>query len=356
MSKPKIICIAGGHLSPAIAVAEVLTKIPNTNIVFIGRNSAFGRNEEKISTEKVQFQKFTETIHLLDVDRVTLQRPLSIFTFLKAIMQCVALYKQEKPDVIIVFGGYIGMICGIAGILAGVPFVIHEQTHSLGRANKILSPFAKLVCVSFPDMAQNHQVFSGLPLRQDIIHPPTNNTLALPLTRKILYITGGTTGAVSLNDKLFGLIPTLLQEYTVVHQTGQLSYKRAEEVKKNLEDSVKDFYRIIPYIDSRDASWLLYNSTVIIARGGANTVYELAVSTTPAIIVPLPWSAADEQSKNAAWLSEYSAAICIPQQDVTDERLLKSLETVVTISPSTEQQIPIDGASRLVDQVLSVIS
>lgn len=356
MNKHKTVCIAGGHLSPAVAIAEAIQKYPDTTIMFIGRTSAFGKKEEEVSTEKIVFQRFTEKIYLLDIQRVSILKPMRFVQFITAVFQCRRYYSQHKPDVLVLFGGYVGLICGIAGVMQGIPMVLHEQTHNLGISNKVLSLFAKKVCVSFSDMATNSRVYTGFPLREELFHPPEKSSINIPPNQKILYITGGTTGAVSLNEKLFPLIPDLISTFAIVHQTGQLSYEQANKVRENLSDSQKKLYTVIPYIDPKDVAWLLYNSSLVIARGGANTVYELAVTKTPAIVVPLPWSAADEQKRNATWLSSVSPAITMSQEHITKESLFETITTVTELKSENNIQVPTDGSQRLVNLIFSVIS
>ncbi|MBI3577718.1 UDP-N-acetylglucosamine--N-acetylmuramyl-(pentapeptide) pyrophosphoryl-undecaprenol N-acetylglucosamine transferase [Candidatus Gottesmanbacteria bacterium] len=344
----KTIFITGGHVTPAIAVIEEIRKrkLP-WRIVFVGRKNAL-EGEKTVSPEYSEITGMGIPFLSLVAGRIT--RTVTPFIFLSWLkipfgffqaFWYVALY---RPKLVISFGGYVAVPMAIAAAVFRIPVVTHEQTLRLGLANRIISIFAKKVFYSF---------VTGLPVRQALFHPPANPTFKIPKDKPILYITGGSTGAVSLNERLHPLLKDMRHTWCIIHQLGQQSHR----------EELGDTYVTAPYFSTTDVAWIYKHADLVIARAGANTVWELAALGKIALLVPLPWSAAEEQRKNAQWLAAKGSAVVLEQRDATAERLKQIIDEMIknksqrlAAAKELSAHMPRDGAKRMVDEIATMVA
>lgn len=337
-NKTRTIIVTGGHITPALALIDELKKVYRTaNIILIGRNFL----EARFAREKK-----------IDYLPSFAGRSSSIwktpFGFIQAIYYCI----RYRPDIVVSFGGYVALPVAISAYILRIPVITHEQTRVVGAANKIIGIIARKICVTFEDQlalfSKNKTVVTGLPLRRELFDPPKDPSFTVDHQLPILYITGGSMGAVSLNDMLFPIIDTLTKTYTVIHQTGALSVMKAMHIHEDIRHP--DHYIVKSYFDIHDVAWILHNTTFIIGRSGANTVMEAAVLGKNMICIPLPWSAGGEQMANAKWLEKRGLAFILPQKEVTLDKIIGNIQK----KPSTNKKLtdlPNDGAKRLLFEV-----
>lgn len=318
-------------MTPALAVIEEIQgqKKP-WNIFFVGRQyTSQGTNdesEEKKSIERMHIPFFP--IHAGRMQRYfSLSALRELFFVPIGLIEACVFFLRHKPDVILSFGGYVSLPVVLAGWLFGIPVVIHEQTHVLGLANKIAARVANKVLVTFDDTKGTKQlpntVVTGLPIRKSFFHVVTKPTFSVSSDKPILYITGGATGSVSLNDLLFPSIVRLVSSFTVIHQTGQPSFEKALQIKKQLIKDEQERYFPYPYFASEDVAWLMKHMVLLVGRSGANTTVEVSLFEKPAIFIPLPWAANNEQMLNAIWYQHLGHGITVEQKKATPEQLLE---------------------------------
>lgn len=361
----KKLFITGGHLAPAKAVIEEIcdTK-PDWKIIFIGRQYEFegsgvpSKEKEVISSMGIEFVNITAG---------RLQRSFSKHTFSSlakfpiGFFQALRVCNKEHPDVVVSFGGYVALPVVLAAFVCHVPVITHEQTRVVGLANRIIGFFAKKICLSFPDIdhtfAPGKTMVTGLPMRKELFNvklfAPFRANIA---THPLLYITGGTTGSVSLNELVFPIIQALVRQYTVVHQTGKASVATAEHIQALLPVDAQRRYITGDYFDERTVGWLLRNALLVVGRSGANTVTELAFFGTNALLIPLPWAGRNEQLKNAQWLASFGNASIIHQASVTPQALLSAIYSSVKKNDTKprSKSVRIDGAKLFVSEIQSV--
>ncbi len=361
----KKVCVTGGHLSPAVAVIEeILASGKPWTVVFAGRaktsRSSVFASEEKQCIEQLHIPFFP--LHAGRLSRTfswdALYDALTIpVGFVEAIVFCL----REKPDCILSFGGYVGLPVVIAGWLFGIPTVIHEQTHRLGLANAIASEFAQNILLTFPDARkqQDKRVrVTGLPLRKSFFSAPAHASFPIPAKKPVLYITGGTTGAVSMNDLLFPCIGSLVHDYTVIHQTGQQSYAKALTVLDTLPKDDKPLYIPTPYVESGDVSWIMHHARLVIGRSGANTVAEVAALNKSAVFIPLPWAGSQEQLRNATWYAAASGNVhIVNQQRTTSDQLCEIIRAAASHADTTSdtQHHAVPAAARAIVDTLALL-
>lgn len=332
--------ITGGHLTPALSLIESIeTAKPEWNMVFVGRKQALMGDNTMSEEYRIILSK---NIPFIGLSAGRLRRFLSIGTILSFFMipvgciRAFAIVLKQKPDCIVSFGGYIGFPIVFAGWLAGIPSVIHEQTTGVGIANRISSLFATRICVTneraktkFP---KNKTIITGFPLRKSIFSPPDKPSFPVSTGRKIIYITGGATGSKSVNELFYPIVGKLLRTYTIVHQVGRSWISEAKKIRQGIRGDKRRQYIVCPYVDGSDHAWLLHHASLLVGRSGANTVAEVDACGIPAIFIPLPWSASNEQYENAQVLVEKHTAQCLDQTTLTPvlllDFLLSTLNTV----------------------------
>ena len=362
INKNKSIVITGGHVTPALAVIEVLAhKIPEVSIVCIGRAHAFEgihspTNEKRLMEEK--------SVRFVPIEAGRVRRFFGISNLIALVkipigfIQAFFYLLFHKPSVILSFGGYVAVPIAVAGKLLGIPLVTHEQTASPGSGNVFLGKIADKVCVSFVDTEKffpaGKAIMTGLPLRSSIRTISETRSVPVPEGLPILYITGGSTGAQSLNELIFPLISKLTETFAVVHQTGIVSLKKAEELRLSLPEHRRERYVLNDFFDEQDVSYFLYHARLIIGRAGANSTAEFLRTGAPTILVPLPWSGQKEQEHNAEIARGIGPVTVVHQKSATPESLMAHINGRLSKNDRKigEQKIffsPPDAAENVVD-------
>jgi UDP-N-acetylglucosamine--N-acetylmuramyl-(pentapeptide) pyrophosphoryl-undecaprenol N-acetylglucosamine transferase len=249
--------------------------------------------------------------------------------------------KEVRPDVVVGMGGFVSGPGGVASWLLKRPLVIHEQNAKAGLTNKMLARVAKRVLEGFPAAfkSQPNVLAIGNPVRVEIANLPLPKERLTPRHSPLrLLVLGGSLGAQALNE----VVPKALAKLDikerplVLHQTGD---KHFEMVKKayislSVEGELKPFIK-----DMAEAySW----ADVVLCRAGALTVAELCAVGLGAIFVPFPYAVDDHQTANADFMVRNNAALCIPQRELTENRLA---DIVRKLSLKPEQRLAMAQAA-----------
>jgi UDP-N-acetylglucosamine--N-acetylmuramyl-(pentapeptide) pyrophosphoryl-undecaprenol N-acetylglucosamine transferase len=315
------ILITGGHITPAVALIEELKTNSSVEIVFVGRQHANLR--EKNNTFEFQ------TIHDLGIKFIDLETGRSskisngnfisnvILTF-KGFVNSTKILYSEKPDIIFSFGGYVALPISVIGSLMRIPVYTHEQTLISGLANRIIGFFSKVIFVSFPESRkyfdEKKVIVVGNLVRKNILHPA--NKLKFDTNRKIIYITGGSLGAHSINEHIGNILDKLLDKYFVIHQVGNMQEFADFEKFSKIENKN---YLPKEHFFEMELSDIYNKADLVISRSGANTVFELMALNKPSILVPLPWSAKGEQQAQANLMRQFGVAEIFDQNESSDK-------------------------------------
>ena len=334
------LCITGGHLTPALAVIEeILRQKLNWNLLFIGRSHAF-EGRASPTQEKRLIQPYGIPFRALFTGR----QGFSLWKFPFGFFQSLFLLAFNRPTAVLSFGGYIALPVAIAAFLLRIPIITHEQTGGLGLANKIIARFARRVIFSGD---------SGVPIRRALFNPPENPSFPVDTKLPILYITGGSTGAASLNALVYPLIAELTKTYTVIHQVGSGDTSNAPAADGR--------YVVAQYFDTEDVAWIYTHAALVIGRAGANTVAETAALGVPALFIPLPWSAGNEQMNNARGLEKKGMAVIAKQEELSPgvlisqiEKMMKHIGELKKSAQRVAKGYPKDGAEKVVTSIRSM--
>ncbi|MAI93891.1 MAG: undecaprenyldiphospho-muramoylpentapeptide beta-N-acetylglucosaminyltransferase [Halieaceae bacterium] len=315
----------GGHVYPALAVADVL--------------SDRGWSVDWIGTERGIEQRLVPVaglpLHRLSVSglrgKTVLARFKGMLLLGLAVLQSLRLIRRTRPDVMLGMGGYAAGPAGLAAWVSRCPLVIHEQNAIAGTTNRWLAPLAVQVLRGLPGSfgARQDTPVVGNPVRAQL-HPADRSELdhlakfneVRPL--KVLVL-GGSLGAAPLNALLPSTCDLLCElglagHVSIWQQCGDRNRAKADECWQHSRFSGQ---RVDNYIDDMAEAYRW--ADVVIARAGALTISELAATASPSVLIPLPHAIDDHQTANAKVLSEVNAAVLLPQSEATPERLVTQL-------------------------------
>lgn len=335
------IVICGGHLSPALAIIEKLQKNKSVQMYYFGRKNALEGDKAEslefrtVNNLQIPFYSIISSRYQRVYTRHTL---FSLLKFPLGIVQCFILLMHLHPNIVVSFGGYLALPVCLSAWLLGIPVISHEQTHSLGLANKIISRFAKVICLSFKDttgIPKNRKIeVIGNPFRESMFSGTDQKIIdfgdrKLPL----IYITGGNLGSQTINSIIGKIIPVISSQYRILHQCGNANdekdFKNLIQIKNSLPAKSNSNYRITKQIDPSCIGTVYRNASLVIGRAGANTVAEILYFGLPSILVPLPWAGSHEQEKNALTVKESGIGEIILQDKLTPENLLIKIDSMM---------------------------
>lgn len=362
----------GGHVTPAVAVVAALRARSTAadqplDLHYLG-------SHEGLEARVMRDLKVPYTAIATGKLRryLSWRTPLDLARIPLGVLQAAWLIARFRPAVIFSTGGYVCVPPILAGRLLGVPAITHEQTARSGLANRIAARFAHMVAISVPESAAEfppgRTVLTGNPLRADLLDGDATRGAqhwtfdpALP----VVYITGGALGAHAINQAVAAALPRLLTVAQVVHQVGEGpdgsgTDLRAAQAQAAADPLAQARYRPVAFVGPELAD-LYALARLVVGRAGAGTCNELAALGKPALLIPLPGAAADEQTANARRLATAGAAVLLPQPDLTPAHLATlvaelladpaHLTAMRAAGPALAHP---DAAARLVDLILLV--
>lgn len=308
----------GGHIFPALAVADVL-RGRGWNVVWLG---ARGGMEERLIPPRGYA---TVWIRFGGIRGKSLLRKLLLpASLLIAFWQSAMAIFRHRPDVVLGMGGYAAFPGGMMAALLGKPLLIHEQNAVPGLANRVLAGVADRVLAAFPDAFNGRVdvIWSGNPVRTDIVNlaPPEARFASRSGPLRVLVV-GGSLGAKALNVTVPQALALLAQgeRPVVTHQAGTAHVAALRETYREAGVDAE----IVDFIE--DMASRYGEADLVICRAGATTITELAVAGVGSVLVPFPYAADDHQTRNAAYLADRGAALLMPQATLTPQSLAETL-------------------------------
>jgi len=348
----------GGHVFPAIAIADALKQIdPSTDILFVGAQG-------KLEMEKVP--KAGYTIKGLKISgfqrKLTFKNFINLFNLVGSLWKSFWIVRNFKPDVVVGVGGFASGPTLEMAYRQGIPVLVQEQNSYAGLTNKLLAKKAAKVCVAYPNMERFFPKeviqMTGNPVRKDMgnldhLREEGIKYFGLDPNKKTILIVGGSLGAKTLNIAMRFNAEEIekLTDVQVLWQAGKLYI----EEYKNCETAQLPNVEIRAFLDKMDLAYAA--ADVIISRSGASSVSELCVVGKPVIFIPSPNVAEDHQAKNAQSIVKENAAILIRENELDDrfenefESLLSSEEMQKELGLNIKKLALTNATSDIVDEV-----
>lgn len=355
------IFIAGGHLTPALAVIETIEKKhQEVEIFYIGRRYSL-EGDDSLSAE---YQEITRRkIKFLEFFGGRIQRRWTDKTF-KSILRIPWGFLQTfwwvtryQPEVILSFGGYVALPTVFSAWIWRKKIVTHEQTVVSGLANRLVALMADKICLTWPesmvDFSSKKTVVTGNPIRRQIIECRIKNKIN---SKPTIYITGGNQGSHKINIAVEECLEELSKKYRIYHQCGDAEeFKDYERLKLKKDQN----YMVAKYFSAEEVSKILEEADLVIGRSGANTVYELMFLEKPAIFIPIPWVEKNEQYLNAKRMADFGGAVILEEKNLTPENLFLAVENAFDNmkelqkgAEKTKSMTRMDAAEKIAEMVL----
>ena len=317
-----------GHLHPGLAVAEALVSRGKrrSEIYFLA-------SDREIDSKLITAANFGFTgLRGKGVGSNSLISLIVALTLLvKSTTSAWKFVLKSKPKVILSLGGFASLPGSIAGLITRTPVVLHEQNAIPGRANKLISKWAKKSAVSYLKTGLPRSVHTGNPVRKELFDLERNDKslhrsqLGIPLENKMVVVTGGSLGSTRINESVVGALVYLRQvtDLTIYHIVGSRDWAKFNEP---LPSHGID-YRAVEYEDQMPI--VINSADLIISRAGGSITAEIKLVGVPSILVPLPGAPGDHQTKNAESLVEDGSAMIIPDNECDSERLSKEIKGIL---------------------------
>ena len=355
----------GGHLFPAIALAEELqmrqSQICELEIIFIGTRR--GLESQIVPSLGFEFHKIWirgwQRGWTLNDILVNLLFPVRLFV---SLIQSFFIIKNFDPDLAIGTGGYTaGPPLRIAAMLK-IPIFLHEQNVIPGATTKMLANKAKRLYTSFEESKTylENAICLGTPLRRSLQIVPREQAIyffELEPDRKTVFIFGGSQGSQAINSYWIENIPTVVEavKCQFIWQTGQRDFKMIDNIFSN-----NPWVHVTPFIHEMGIAYCA--ADVVISRAGALSLAELCLYGKPSILVPLPTAAGNHQEINARNMEQRGASILVLQKELTNDRLTQELIALLkdeprlqAMSANAKALARPDSAKLIIDDILGFI-
>ncbi|MGC2245609.1 MAG: undecaprenyldiphospho-muramoylpentapeptide beta-N-acetylglucosaminyltransferase [Terriglobales bacterium] len=309
----------GGHVIPALAIAQQLKKQFDAEVLFIG--TARGIETRLVPQAHFPLQ-LIQVGALKNVSPIT--RAKTLFDLPRALWTSGRIVSDFRPDVVVGVGGYASGPAMIAALRRRIPTLAFEPNVVPGFANRLVARFVSAAAVHFQETCEyfrNCKV-TGVPVRAAFFTIAANNQGGAPT----LLVFGGSQGAHAINQAMMESLPGLRAKVPtihVIHQTGQRDFDAVQAAYQRAGISGE----VHKFIDDMPATFAL--ADLLVCRSGASTVGEITAAGKPAIFVPFPRAADDHQNKNARALEGAGAAVVVEESNLEAAYLVETIATLL---------------------------
>jgi len=321
----------GGHLYPAIAIAEeIRQRRPDAEITFVGTDNSI--EARVVPTQGFRFA----SIWISGFKRkMSLDMPLFFVKLVVACGQSLVLIRKLRPDVVVGTGGY---VCGpplyVASLL-GLPTLIQEQNSFPGVTTRMLASRMNEVHISFEtakrQMKRLDNVFvTGNPTRAaigTIQRAEGARFFGIDPLKKTLVVVGGSQGAASINNAMLGILREIQAMHVqLVWVTGSDDFARIEGAVQETGLGEAAGVKLFQYLETMENVYAV--ADLAVCRSGATTIAELTRAGVPSVLIPYPFAAADHQTENAKAVAESGAAVVVRDREM-GETLLRTIRDLL---------------------------
>jgi UDP-N-acetylglucosamine--N-acetylmuramyl-(pentapeptide) pyrophosphoryl-undecaprenol N-acetylglucosamine transferase len=306
----------GGHVIPAIAIAQELQKQYGAEVLFIG--TARGLENRLVPAAGFPLK----LVKVGALNRVSLATRLkTAFDLPRAVLAAGRMLAEFQPDVVIGVGGYASGPAMLAALIKHLPTLAFEPNLVPGFANRMVARFVSAAAVHFEQTADHFRnaAVTGVPVRPAFFQIP-----AKPYSQSspTLLVFGGSQGARAINQAVIHAAPAVskrLPGLRIIHQTGERDYNEVQSAYAQAAVSAE----VYKFID--DMPGFFGRADLVLCRSGASTVAEIAAAGKPAIFVPFPLAADDHQRRNAEALEQAKAAVVLEETKLDEVWLVDTI-------------------------------
>ncbi len=330
----------GGHIYPILAVAAKLREWALRNgfqadFRYFGQPGSYAGMlaAQEIRISHIPSSKLRRYFSLLNI--------VDFFKFFAGFFQGLWKLYWFMPDVVFSKGGPGALSIVLASRFYFIPLAIHESDTVPGLSNSISARFAKVIDVAFSSAVPYFKkpggrlVIVGNPVRQEFLtrvsSEEAKRTFGLDPEKPVVLFLAGSQGSNRMNDFVIGNLESLLLKFQVIHSVGKEKFREYKAqydfITKNFSPILKKNYVFSEYLD--DVSRAMDAADLIVSRGGAGAIFEIAAKGKPSIIVPFPEAAADHQKSNAYAYAETGAAVVIEQENLLPSIFLTQIEKIL---------------------------
>jgi UDP-N-acetylglucosamine--N-acetylmuramyl-(pentapeptide) pyrophosphoryl-undecaprenol N-acetylglucosamine transferase len=313
----------GGHVIPALAIANELKKSYGAEVLFIG--TARGIENRLVPAAGYEL-RLVQVGALKNVSLMT--RAKTAFDLPRAVWDASRMLNEFAPDVVIGVGGYASGPAMLAAVVKHIPTLAFEPNVVPGFANRVVARFVSGAAVHFEETAKyfRHAEVTGVPVRQAFFEIPAERG-----GTPTLLVFGGSQGAHAINEAMIRCLPELRRQAPgihIIHQTGERDYNDALAAYKHLSESAASFtFEVFKFIEDMPAAFA--RADLVVCRSGASTVAEIAAAGKPAVFVPFPRAADDHQRVNAEALERAGAAVVVEESKLDGVWLAETIAALL---------------------------
>lgn len=310
-----------GHVMPNVALIEKLQE-KNWDCQYVG--STNGIEKEIIAKINIPFHAIASGKLRRYFDWKNFTDP---FLILIGVLQSLVICWRIRPDVVFSKGGFVAVPIVFAAWVFRVPIICHESDVTPGLANKLCFPFASKICVSFGETEQylpvGKVIVTGTPIRKSLVEgnrEKGKRYLGISSDKPVLLIFGGSLGARVINAQARSVIGALTEKFVLVHVVGA---GNVDDSLKATRDYIQTEFLMAEFGD------VLAAADLVIARAGANSIYELLVARKPHILIPLSAKVSrGDQLINARTFARAGYSRVIEEDELSDDFFLKEVDSV----------------------------
>lgn len=319
----------GGHVFPALALADTLVRDHGADVRFIG--SSDGQEVTRVPAAGYRFDAVAAAPFVREVSLRAAKAPMIA---VRSVLACAPLVRGA--DVAVGMGGYVSVPPILAARRQHIPIVLHEPNAVPGLANRLLARSATAIAIAFEDargrLPGGARVETiGYPVRRAILEAPTRRgalveeartLLDLDAVRRTVLVTGGSQGALHLDQVVARALPSFAEREDV--QLVVLTGHAHEAVVAGPAERASGVrVRVLPFLDRMELAYAV--ADLVVARSGATTLCELAICGLPSILVPYPHATENHQHANARELARVGAAVVVLDSDLTPSVLTEQV-------------------------------
>ena len=331
----------GGHFYPLISVAEAIEDICAERVLIEPELIYTGpapMDKEALLEHDIQYKASSAAPMRRYSGAANI---FGIFGITAGIMRATTQLFSIYPDVIFSTGGFAAFPTLFAARLLRIPVMIYDADATPGRVSLWSSKFATWIAVAHPDAADKFPkrvrkkiARIGHPIRKEIMQPAKEGGyefLKLDPSVPTIFVMGGSQGARAINETVLDALGDLVQSYNIIHQTGPANLDETAKIASViLKDSrYQNRYRAFGLLNTLALRMSAGITSIVVARAGSGTIFEVASWGIPAILVPIPEDISHDQTENAFSYARAGAALVIEQQNLAPHVLISEINRLI---------------------------